>query len=167
VNKRTRKSENYVKKQSPPCDEWFTVHWEQNAWPTRMYINKYEVGHYKPKSENTNAQNYGQIQLLVRKYKKIEVIMNTNCFVAHQAPLKIQNTILHPRVNGPTRACTKYNKWKPENTLNWWGIHGEENPLTYGMDNVNTVSKNKHSSRLPGYLSVKSDYDTMPRERFA
>jgi hypothetical protein len=73
------------------------------------------------------------------------------------SPLKIENALLHPRVKGPTRAKA-YNMWKPENALNWWGIHGEENPLTYGMENVNAVLKNKYSSCLPGYLSIKSDY---------
>jgi hypothetical protein len=53
--------------------------------------------------------------------------------------------------------------WKPENALNWWGIHGEENPLTYGMENVNSVSKNKYSSRIPGYLSIRSDYMKLAR----
>jgi hypothetical protein len=39
-----------------------TVYWEENAWPARKYVDKYEVGQYEPKSENTNTQNYGQIQ---------------------------------------------------------------------------------------------------------
>jgi hypothetical protein len=123
-----------------------------------MYIDQYEVGHYEPKTENTAAQNIGKIRLLVGKYKKIEVIVNTNRFVAHKAPMKIENVLLHPRVKGPTRASKAYNTLKPENALNWWGIHGEENPLTYGMENVNAVSKNKYSSRLPGCLSIRSDY---------
>jgi Reverse transcriptase (RNA-dependent DNA polymerase) len=33
----------------------------------------------------------------------------------------------------------------------------------YGMENVNAVSKNKYSSRLPGYLSIKSDYTKLAR----
>jgi hypothetical protein len=77
-----------------------------------MYVDKYELGQYKPKSENTDAQNIGQIQLLVGKYKKIEVTTNTNRFMAHKAPLKIENALLHPRVKVPTRACKAYNTWK-------------------------------------------------------
>jgi hypothetical protein len=72
--------------------------------------------------------------------------------MAQKAPMKIENVLLHPLVKGPTCASKAYNKWKPENALNWWGIHGEENPLTYGMENFNAVSKNQYSSRLPGYL---------------
>jgi hypothetical protein len=33
-----------------------SVYWEVNAWPARTYVDKYEVGHYKPRSENTMAQ---------------------------------------------------------------------------------------------------------------
>jgi hypothetical protein len=134
------------------------LYWKAAAWPERTYVNQYEIGHYEPKSENSTAQNMGQIRLLVGKYKKIEVVVNTNRFVAHKAPMKIENVLLHPRVKGPTRASKAYNTLKPTNALNWWGIHGEENPLTYGMENVNAVCKNKYSSRLPGYLSIRSDY---------
>jgi hypothetical protein len=135
-----------------------TLYWEENAWPERTYIDQYDMGHYQPKTENTSSQNIGQIRLLVGKYKKIEVVVNTNRFVAQKAPMKIENVLLHPRVKRPTRASKAYNRWKPENEFNWWGIHGEENPLTYGMENANAVLKNKYSSRLPGYLSIRSDY---------
>jgi hypothetical protein len=37
------------------------------------------------------------------------------------------------------------------------------NPLTYGMENVNAVSKNQYNSRLPGYLSIRSDYTKLAR----
>jgi hypothetical protein len=69
--------------------------------------------------------------------------VNTNRFVAQKAPMKIENVLLHTRVKGPSRASKAYNTWKPENALNWWGIHGEENPLTSGMENVSAVSKNQ------------------------
>jgi hypothetical protein len=139
------------------------LYWDENAWPERTYIDQYEVGHYEPKIENTSTQNIGQIRLLVGKYKKIEVVVNTNRFVAQKAPMKIENVLLHPQVMGPTRASKAHNSLKPENALNWWGIHGEENPLMYGMKNVNAVLKNKYSSRLPGYLSIRSDYTKLTR----
>jgi hypothetical protein len=118
------------------------LYWKEHAWPERTYIDQYEVGRYQPKTENTAAQNIVQIRLLVGKSKKLEVVVNTNRFVAQKAPMKIENVLLHPPVKGPTRASKAYNTWKLENALNWWGIHGEENPLTYGMENVNAVSKN-------------------------
>jgi hypothetical protein len=83
--------------------------------------------------------------------------------MASKSPLKIENALFHPRVKGPTRACKAYNTCIPEHALNWWGIHGEENPLTYGMENFNAVSKNKYISRLPGYLSIKLDYTKLAR----
>jgi hypothetical protein len=141
-----------VKKRSPPCAERCTGKRELGQHVT--YVDKYEAGQYEPKSENANAQNIGQIRLLVGKYKKIEVTTNTNHFVAHKSPLKIENAILHPQVTGLTCAYKAYNTWKPKNALNWWGIPGEENPLTYGMDNFNAVLKNKYSSHLPEYLSI-------------
>jgi hypothetical protein len=58
--------------------------------------------------------------------------------------MKIENVLLHSRVKGPTHSSKEYNMWKPENALNWWVvIHGEKNPLTYGMENVKAVLKNK------------------------
>jgi hypothetical protein len=66
------------------------------------------------KTENTGEQNIGQIRLLVGKYKKIEVVVNTNRFVAQKASMKIENVLLYPRVKGPTRAGKAYNTWKPE-----------------------------------------------------
>jgi hypothetical protein len=139
------------------------LYWKEHVWPERTYIDQYKVGRYEPKTENTAAQTIGQIRLLVGKYKKIEVVVNKNRFVASKLPLKIGNALLHPWIKGPTHASKAYNTWKPENTLNWWGIHGEENPLTYGMENVNAVSKNEYGSRLPGYLSIGSDYTKLTR----
>jgi hypothetical protein len=78
-----------------------TLYWKEAAWPERTYISQYEVGHYEPKTENTTAQNIGQIRLQVGKYKKIEVVVNTNRFMAHKAPMKIENVLFHPRVKGP------------------------------------------------------------------
>jgi hypothetical protein len=140
---REKVQELHEKTKSTMCG---TLYWKERAWPERTYINQYKIGHYEPKTENTTAQNIGQIRLLVGKHKKVEVVVNMNCFMAHKAPMKIENVLLHPRVKGPTRASKVYNTLKPENALNWWGIDGEESPLTYGMENVNAVSKNKYSS---------------------
>jgi hypothetical protein len=54
------------------------LYWQEKPWPARVYVHKYELGQYEPKSENTNAQNIGQVRLLVGKYKKVEVTVNTN-----------------------------------------------------------------------------------------
>jgi hypothetical protein len=76
------------------------LYWKEHSWPERTYIDQYEVGHYEPNTENNSAQNIGQICLLVGKYKKIEVVVNTNRFVPQKAPMKIENVLLHPRVKG-------------------------------------------------------------------
>jgi hypothetical protein len=59
-----------------------------------MYIDQYDVGRYQP---------------------KIEVVVNTNRFMAQKAPMKIEDVLLHPRVKGPTHASKAYNTWTPEN----------------------------------------------------
>jgi hypothetical protein len=76
------------------------LYWKEHACPECTYIDQYEVGHYKPKTENNSAQNIGKIRLLVAKYKKIEVFVNTNCFVAQKSPMKIENMLLHSTPSG-------------------------------------------------------------------
>jgi hypothetical protein len=100
-----------------------TLYWKKSACTERTYINQYEVGHYEPKTENTSGQNIGQIRLLVGKYKKIEVVVSTNRFVAHKAPMKIDNVLLHPRVKGPTRERIKLvgHTWRRKPTYVWYG----------------------------------------------
>jgi hypothetical protein len=56
-----------------------------------------------------------------------------------------------------------YNVWKPENTLNWWGNFGAENPFVFGTERVNALSKNHYTSVLPGYLSTKLVYTKLSR----
>jgi hypothetical protein len=33
------------------------LNWKEHAWPERTYFDQYKVGHYKPKTENSTAQN--------------------------------------------------------------------------------------------------------------
>jgi hypothetical protein len=93
-------------------------------WPVHKQVDKYVTGQYKPKEKNSRTQDIGLVQLMVGKYQKIKVITNTNLFVASLTPKRTEHVLLHPRVNGPTRASKTYNTWKPENTLNWWGNFG-------------------------------------------
>jgi hypothetical protein len=128
------------------------------TWPVRKQVDKYVTGQYEPKVKNSRTQYIGLVQLMVGKYQKIEVISNTNRFVASLTPMRIEHALLHPRVNGPTRASKTYNAWKPQNTLNWCGTFGAENKFVLGTEHVNAVSKNHYTSVLPGYLSIKSEY---------
>jgi hypothetical protein len=87
-------------------------------------LDKYVTGQYEPKEKNSSTQDIGLVQFVVGTYKKAEVNVHTNRFVAYLTPMRIEHLLLHPRVNGPTRASKTYNAWKPENTLNWWGTFG-------------------------------------------
>jgi hypothetical protein len=96
------------------------LYWKEHAWPERTYIDQYEVGHYKPKTENNGEHNIRQIRLLVGKYKKIEVVVNTNRFVAQKAPMKIENVLLHPQVKGPSAKLVGHT-WRREPAHVWYG----------------------------------------------
>jgi hypothetical protein len=72
VNNSIRGSKNYMKKMKSIMRG--VLYWEENAWLEPTYIDLYEVGHYKPKTDNSSAQNIGQICLLVGKYKSVDTI---------------------------------------------------------------------------------------------
>jgi hypothetical protein len=135
------------------------VNWtDPNTWPWHKHVDKYIMGQYDTKVKNSATQDIGLVQLMVGKYKKVEVVTNTNWFVARLTPMRIEHALLHLRVNGPTRACITYKVLKPENTLNWWGTFGAQNPLVFGIERVNAVSKNHYTSVLPWYLSIGLEY---------
>jgi hypothetical protein len=125
------------------------------TWPVRKQVDKYVTGQYEPKEKNSRTQDIGLVQLVVGTYKKVEVNVRTNQFEARLTPMRIEHSLLHPHVNGPTRESKT---WKPENTLNWWGTFGADSPFVFGTERVNAVSKNHYTSVVPGYLSIKSDY---------
>jgi hypothetical protein len=128
------------------------------TWPVHKQVNKYVTGQYEPKDKNSRTQDIGLVQFVVGMYKKVEVNARINRFVAHLTPMRIEHSLLHPRVNGPTRASKTHNAWKPENKLNWWGTFGAENTFVFGTERVNALCKNHYTSVLPGYLSIKSEY---------
>jgi hypothetical protein len=111
------------------------------------------MGRYYPKEKNPTVQQIGLVELVVGKYKNIELVESMNKNKVCLLQMQIEHALLHQRVNGPTRASKTYNAWKLENTLNWWGTFGDRVLLNFGPDCVNSLSKNQYSSRLPGYLS--------------
>jgi hypothetical protein len=131
-------------------------------WPLCKQVDKYVIGLYEPKVKNSRTQDIGLVHLIVVKYQKIKVVTNTNLFVASLTSMRIEHALLHPRVNGPTRASKTYNAWKPENTFNWWSNFGAENPFVFRTERVNAVSKN-HYTLLPGYLSIGLEYTKLSR----
>jgi hypothetical protein len=77
--------------------------------PVCKEVNKYVIGQYEPKVKNSRTQGIRLVQLVVGTYKTIEIIANTNWFVARLTPMRIEHALLHPVVNGPTRARKMYN----------------------------------------------------------
>jgi hypothetical protein len=41
-------------------------------------------------------------------------------------PVLIKQALLHSAVNGPTRACSEYNKLRQLDAKNWWAVFGEQ-----------------------------------------
>jgi hypothetical protein len=113
-------------------------------------VEKYVTGQYEPKVKNMFTHDIGLVQLMVNKYKKIEVVTNTNRFMACLKPMRIEHALLHPHVNGSTITSITYNAWKPKNTLNWWSKFGARNPFLFGAEHVNAMSKIHYTSVLPG-----------------
>jgi hypothetical protein len=132
-------------------------------WPIPKHVTKLGMGRYYPKEMNLAAQQIGLVQMVVGKYKKIELVESTNKNKACLLRMQIEHALLHPHVNGPTRPSKMYNTLKLENTLNGWGTFGERVPFIFGPEQVNALSKNQYSSRLPGYLSNYSEFTKLER----
>jgi hypothetical protein len=132
-------------------------------WPVPKHVKKFAWAQYCPKEKNSTAHDIGLVQLVVGKYKKIELVESTNKNKACLLQMQIEHALLHPHVNGPTRANKTYDPLKPENTLNLWGTFGDRVPFIFGPEQVNTLSKNQYSSRLPGYLSNYLEFTKLER----
>jgi hypothetical protein len=50
----------------------------QYPWPVPKHVKKLAKDQYCPKEKNSTAQDIGLIQLVVGKYKKIELVDSTN-----------------------------------------------------------------------------------------
>jgi hypothetical protein len=72
--------------------------------PVPKHVKKLAKGQYCPKEKNLNAQDIGLVQLVVGKYKNIELVESMNKNKACLSRMQIEHALLHPRVNGPTRA---------------------------------------------------------------
>jgi hypothetical protein len=60
-------------------------------WPTPKHVEKLATGQCHPKEKNTTTQQIGLVQLVVGKYKKIELVENMNKNKACGAPMKIEH----------------------------------------------------------------------------
>jgi hypothetical protein len=53
------------------------VKWtDPNMWPVHKQEDKYIMGRYEPKAKNSVTQDIRLVQLMVGKYKKVEVVTN-------------------------------------------------------------------------------------------
>jgi hypothetical protein len=70
-------------------------------WLVRKHVKKLAKGQYCPKEKNSTAQDIGLVQLVVGKYKKIELVENMNKDTACLSRMQIEHALLHSCVNGP------------------------------------------------------------------
>jgi hypothetical protein len=66
--------------------------------------------------------------------------------------------LLHPTVNGPTRACSAYNKLCQLDAKNWWEFFGEQDLVCFRGGGFNALDCNQYNMILPGYLSRGTSY---------
>jgi hypothetical protein len=58
-------------------------------------------------------------------------------------PVLIEHVLLHPTVNGPTRACSAYNKLRQLDAKNWWAVFGEQDLVHLGGGGFNALDHNQ------------------------
>jgi hypothetical protein len=71
--------------------------------------------------------------------------------------------LLHPTINGPTRACSAYNKLRQLDAKNWWAVFGEQDLVRLGGGGFNALDRNQYSTMLPDYLSLGTSYTKIER----
>jgi hypothetical protein len=64
----------------------------------------------------------------VTKKREVNVIVG---------PVLIKHALLHPMVNGPTRACSEYNNLRQIDAKNLWAVFGEQNLVRFGGGGFN------------------------------
>jgi hypothetical protein len=127
----------------------------------REYLGPYMMNcTYKPNTEVSREQKRAIAELFVPPYKKYEMAYMTkkrevNVIVG---PVLIKHALLHPTVNGPTRACSAYNKLCQLDAKNWWAVFREQDLAHLGVGGFNALERNQYSTMLPGYLSLGTSY---------
>jgi hypothetical protein len=74
-----------------------------------------------------------------------------------------KHVLLHPTINGPTRACSAYNKLRQLDAKNWWAVFGEQDLVRLGGGGFNALDRNQYSTMLPDYLSLGTSYTKIER----
>jgi hypothetical protein len=73
-------------------------------------------------------------------------------------PVLIKHALLNPMANGPTRACSAYNKLCQLDAKNRWAVFGKQDLVSEGGGGFNALDHNPYSTMLPGYLSLATSY---------
>jgi hypothetical protein len=127
----------------------------------REYLELYMMNcTYEPDTEVRREQKRAISELFLPRYKKYETayMMKTREVNVIVGPVLIKHALLHPTVNGPTRACSVYNKLHQLDTKNWWAVFGEQDLVRLGGWGFNALDCNQYSTMLPGYLSLGTSY---------
>jgi hypothetical protein len=119
---------------------------------------------YEPDTEVSREQKRAISELFVPRYKKYETLYVTkkqkvNVIIG---PVLIAHALLHT-VNGPTRACSAYNKLRQLDAKNWWAVFKEKDLVCLGGGGFNALDRNQYSTMLPGYLSLGTSYMKIER----
>jgi hypothetical protein len=128
----------------------------------REYLEPYMMSRMcELDTEVSSEQKHAILELFVPRYKKYETAYMTekgevNVIVG--TVLIKHASLLHPMVNGPTRACSAYNKLRQLDATNWWALFGEQDLVRLGGGGFNSLDRNWYSTMLPGYLSLGTSY---------
>jgi hypothetical protein len=57
-------------------------------------------------------------------------------------PVLIKHALLHPTVNGPTRACIAYNKLRQLDAKNCWAVFKEQDLVLLAGGGFNALDRN-------------------------
>jgi hypothetical protein len=96
-----------------------------------MYMSlSFSLGNctYEPDTEVSREQKRAISELIFPLCKKYETayMMEKREVNVIVGPLLIKHALLHPMVNGPTRACSAYNKLRQLDANKWWAVFSEQ-----------------------------------------
>jgi hypothetical protein len=100
---------------------------------------------YEPDTEVSREQKRAISELFVPRYKKYKTAyvrkkQEQNVIVG---PILIEHALLHPTVNGPTCACSAYNKLCQLDVKTWWAVVGDQDLVHLGGGGFIALDRNQ------------------------
>jgi hypothetical protein len=132
----------------------------------REYLEPYMMNcTYEPDTTVSREQKRAISELFVPRYKKYEMAYVTKKREVNAifGPVLIKHALLHPTVNGPTCACSAYNKLCQLDAKNCWAVFRAQDLVHLGGGGVNALDRSQYSTMLPGYLSLGTSYTKIKR----